>query len=326
MATDLNDPFSDNSPVSPLRVGVAVAQFHLGNTSEYVQNALIALGHQSEIIDPARLASSLADHSFDLYLCVDSGEPFNFCSGPLAQHSLENLGFWFIDYRHNKNRPTRKPNDLENLLAITARGGLIFQSQYEDLLDCKEHGVERCFWVPLAADPEVWSDQPEQNKLYHLGFVGNVWDQERATVLTSLINTPDLKFAFMGHGQAWKEKGAELLRSCLVGFNINSFFGEPFAYDLNMRVFETLSCGIPLITNAVPSLERIFGQSPSFIRQYKSTSELPEVIRSALNDNDFLSSGQAARNYIVEKATYTTRVKTILETLLSRNSSKLQGD
>lgn len=298
------------------KIAVAVAQFHVGNTSEYVLRALHSLGYEAEIIDGVGLAQSLAAQSHACYLCVDSGKSFDFTSGALAGLSLDKLGFWFIDYRHNKHRAERNPSDFENVMQIASRGGWVFQSQYEDMIDCKEHGVDRCLWVPLAADPEVWSCIPVEQKSFHLGFVGNVWDRQRAEVLKMLLETPNLKFAFMGHGKAWKEDGARLIRKCAAGFNINSFFGEPYSYDVNMRVFETLSCGVPLITNDVPSLTRLFGSEPNFIRRYSSADELLHVINSALNDPDFLNSGQSAREFILREATYTKRVLTMLEAIL----------
>lgn len=298
-----------------MNIAVSVAEFHKGNTSEYVVRALRTLGHQVQRIRGEHLAERISEDSYDLYLCIDSGEPFNFISPPLSHCSLRKLAFWFIDYRHNKHRETRLPNDFQNALSIDQGGGWIFQSQEQDVLDCHQTGITRSSWLPLAADPEIWDDAPSQTKEYDVGFVGNVWDKARAQGLQMLLNASDIRFAFQGHGGAWMKEGAQLLRRCRTGFNINSYFGTEHSYDINMRVFETLSCGIPLITNSVPTLRRIFPESVDFIREYTSYQDLLPCVTEALRDRKFLESGSNARNFILNEATYVHRMETLLMTL-----------
>jgi spore maturation protein CgeB len=79
-----------------------------------------------------------------------------------------------------------------------------------------------------------------------------------------------------------------------------------------MRVFETLSCGKPLVTNSVPHIEELIDVSNQTIRYYSSLAEIEELIESVLNDEDFLTSGVSARKWIQDNATYEHRVRTIL--------------
>ncbi len=291
-----------------MKIGIPVAQFHPGNTAEYVCSALAELGHEAVILAPAQFYRDLKEQRCDLFFCVDSGEPLNMAEASIAQLPLDRVAFWFIDYRHNKDRLTRTPPDAETARALQQRGGWIFQSQYEDQQDCLGQGMTRVSWLPLAADPKVWSDTPIVPKDFHLGFVGNVWDAGRKQVLELLLRTAGLKFGFQGHGKAWKEDGAALLRRCLVGFNISSFYGQPVAFDINMRVFETLSCAVPLFTNSVPALKRLFPEPVPFVRTYDSIETLIPRLREALSDPTFVRSGALGREYILKNATYTARM------------------
>lgn len=297
-----------------MKIGIPVAHFHPGNTAEYVHAALCELGHSADILTPAQFYSSLADPAFDLFFCVDSGEPLNLADARIAQLPLTRVAFWFIDYRHNKDRATRNPPDRETAHVLHQRGGWVFQSQYEDAQECLREGLTRVHWLPLAADPGVWCDIPAAPKVFHAGFVGNVWDARRRQALELILRAPGLRLGFAGHGKAWKEQGAALLRRSLVGFNISSFYGEPFAFDVNMRVFETLSCGVPLFTNHVPSLARIFPAQAPFIRTYDSLDALLPKLKESLEDTTFLKSGPQAREFILQQATYTARMREVLKT------------
>lgn len=291
---------------------VAAAHYHPGSTTEYVISAMRRLGHEVVLLSADELYRSIPLKEYRHYFCVDSGEPLNLASIP-EDASLEQVSLWLIDFRHNKDRATRHPNDWETASILTQRGGTLFQAQKEDCEACSD--LERVHWLPLAADPTVWSAELKVEKRFHLGFVGNVWDQGRAEVLEILLKTPGLRFAFAGNGRAWKEDAAKLLRSCIAGFNVNSWFGQGYDYDVNMRVFETLSCGIPLITNEVPHLLSLFPAGCPYIRTYKSTSDLLQTCAEALSDASFLASGTEAADFIQRHCTYEHRIKKAFELL-----------
>lgn len=295
-----------------MKIAIPVAEFHRGNTSEYVARALVNMGHEATIIGAAEFGVSFQAKLHDLFFCVDSGGTFDFSQPPFANADLSNVGFWFIDYRHHADGKTRKPGDLANAKLIDRCGGRVFQAQREDFEQCRHDGVQNVTWLPLAADPEVWTDAPAVNKIFDIGFVGNVWDRGRASALELLVNSRFFKIGFKGHGGAWKEEGAALLRQCRVGFNISSYFGTDHAFDVNMRVFETLSCGLPIITNAVPALTKIFPRNAPYIRTFTNLEELLYVSRGAMRNEEFLSSGPAARQFILDNATYEHRMTEML--------------
>jgi hypothetical protein len=285
-----------------------VKEFHRGNTAFYLERALQGQDLEGSILTESQFVHELRNADSESYfLCVDSGEIFDFNSELFEGLSLEQVGYWLIDFRHHKEGP-RTPTDLELCKTLHERGGRIFQSQYEDYQFCIGQGWKQSYFLPLAADTEIWSDEPKVEKKYHLAFTGNVWDQGRAKVLETLLRLPGLKFGFPGHGGVWLEEAAAFLRHSLIGFNVNSWYGSAHDYDLNMRFFETLSCGLPLITNWVPGIDRLFPHSAPFIATYKNVAELPQLIERCLASREFLESGSLGRRWILDNATYLHRL------------------
>lgn len=302
--------------MKPMRIALPVAQFHVGNTAEYAARALASLGHTAEIVDETAFLRALRGSEFDIYFCIDSGKALDLRAAAGISRDLRRVAFWCIDFRHNKARPERVPNDLDNIRILTGHGGSVFQAQQEDALECAALGIPNVEWLPLAADPDIWSDAPRPvEPRFDLGFVGNVWDKGRLEVLQSLQKL-GVRFGFGGGGRLFKEQAAAFLRHCRAGFNVSSFFGTSFAFDVNMRVYETLSCGIPLITNRVQGLQ-LFGDAP-FIRTYDSAEDCAAQVVAALNDESFMKSGKAARDWIMQNATYRHRAQSALTVLEQR--------
>jgi len=295
-----------------MKIAVPIAAYEPGTTGEYVARAFRQLGHQVDILSQWQFYTAFRERMYDLYFCVDSGGPLNLLSPETFDGSWEKLAFWMIDYRRGKT--LKNPNDRDTCELIARNGGWIFQSQFEDFVSCLD--LERVSWLPLAADPDVWSDQPVEEKIYDVGFVGNVWDGTRQQILND-IRRSGLKLGWPGHGAAYMEAGARVLRQSRIGFNVSSFWGEPIAYDVNMRVFETLSCGIPLVTNDVSSLQKLFGGA-AFVSGYQSNQIVP-FLRSCLDSaNGFLETGPEARKWILEFGTYKLRMEQALATLMEK--------
>lgn len=293
-----------------MRIGVPIAAYEVGTTGEYLARAFLSMGHETEILSQWGFYTAIREKQHDLYICVDSGGALDLMTADLDNQDFSNLGFWMIDYRRGKH--LKNPNDAITCKRISEKGGRIFQAQKEDATECTAQGLRNCMWLPLGADPYVWNSEPEEQKVYQIGFVGNVWDGARQSVLNDIASRFTL--SFKGHGAARMEEGAKLLRQSKVGFNISSFYGESVAFDVNMRVFETLSCGLPLVTNYVDSLDSLGLLSAPFVKVYRNRQEVIDVLYSSVADDEFLKSGKAARQWILDNATYVHRAKAILST------------
>ena len=298
-----------------LRVAIPIAAYEPGTTGEYAARAFRQLGHEATILSQWQFYDAFRKDEYDLYFCVDSGGPLNLFEMNILNGPWRKLAFWMIDYRRGKT--LKNPNDFDTCKFVSGLGGWVFQANYEDFVDCMNNGILRCSWLPLAADPDVWSGPgftPPDQRPYDVAFVGNVWDGARQQALED-IKRSGLQLAWFGHGAVYMEAGAEVLRQARLGFNISSFYGEPVAYDVNMRVFETLACGIPLVTNFVPSLNRLFGDPlPPFVVVYHQFDQIVPVIRRALWDGT-AEWGSAARYWAVELGTYKLRAEQALATL-----------
>ena len=305
-----------------MRLALPVANFHPGNPSDFLKPAFEKLDVEADILDQAQFEKSFVEKTHDFYLCVDSGQPLQLLRPPFEGSDLSRIGFWFIDFRHNKENPGRKPNDWETSKFLHENGGHLFLAQKKDAEECSFKGLTRSMWLPLAADPEVWKPVDSAEKKFDLGFVGNVWDKARAQVLQALHQDPGINILIVTPSKenpgAWKEQAALALSQCRVGFNINSFYGSKYDFDLNMRLFETLSCGLPLITNDVDSIPDLFGEYPPFVKSYRGPQEIIPCIHQALLDKNFLSSGEKGRDFIIEKASYDKRAKELLSAINER--------
>lgn len=303
-----------------MKIGMACEAYHYGNPAEFLSKSFRALGHTVDIINRFELETSFRKKQHDVYICVDSGaaiDLFNACYLVDAQR-LKKLAFWFIDYRHNKNRPPheRNPNDQANAAMISTMGGWVFQAQFPDVLDCWNMGIDRTSWLPLAADPEIFT-HTDTPKVYDVSFVGNVWDSTRAAVLQRIYDSKPQRLIHNISGGFWKELAARLMCEAKAGFNISSFYGTPLAYDVNMRFFETLSCGLPIITNYVDDLIKLLGplETIPFVRTYRSEEQVLPVLDAAMQDEKFLNSGVQARQWVLDVATYDMRAKQMTDAL-----------
>jgi hypothetical protein len=300
-----------------MKIGIPVGHYHPGNPSDFISKALQELGHQVQILTPEELQQS---HSqFDKIIGIDSGSPIPFPEIFSSEKDLSRVSMWFIDFRHNWNRSERVPNDLQSAQFLESRGGKIFQAQKEDVDLCHAHQIFNCTWLPLAADPSIWAPSPEAFlppplKNFDLAFAGNIFDQSRLDVLKT-VQATGVKFAFPGPGKIWLADAAKMLSHARIGFNVTSFFGSSVAYDINMRFFETLSTGVPLLTNKVPSMDLF--DLPSSIRTFETITELPEKILQLLSDQDFLTSGTKGREWILNGNTYKDRAIKLLSIRIS---------
>lgn len=280
------------------------------NPCWYMEKAFNNLGHVAKVIDQAELYKCDAD-SADLFFAIDSGGPLN-----IPEKLLHKTNFWMIDSRRNHRSDIRNPNDDEVAARILEHGGMIYQAQLQDVrrleskIDPSLHS--HIVWLPNAADPDVWNNTPLEEKKYQCAFVGNCYDPERLGILNNLTERQLLYWP--GIEKAIMEDGAKVYRQAYCGLNIPSWYNTPDCYDINMRVMEVLSCGIPLITNALSELRLLDIQENYHCYTYKQPNDIIGLIH-LLNDDKVLGQemGNKARELILAEHTYTHRALTILE-------------
>lgn len=287
-----------------MKILIPVAAYHEYNTAVYVEAALRQLGHEAQVITQAEFYGCKADDA-DLFFGVDSAGPLDF---PIPL--LHKTTMWFIDSRHNNNPARRKPDDDSNAKKLVDGGGWVFQAQARDWQRNINQEVMRSCWLPLAADPDVWQPDPEARKVYDVGFGGNIWCETRRTMLDEIAKK-HIFCQFTGPPQALVDG----YNASKIGFNVSSFYGTPVAYDINMRVFEVMACGIPLVTNHLPELTELGVMSGIHCMTYKSPDVVLSLIQVLLTHNQGRrrEMGERARQLILDGHTYQHRMEEALE-------------
>ena len=306
-----------------MKIQLPVAAYVSYNPVVFMEKALKELGHDA-FITQGQVPED--DPSVDLFFCVDSGGPI------VVQDSWAGKSaFWFIDSRRNCDPKVRTPDDDSQAEKIFNAGGWVFQAQYEDTIRLKEKGVHS-HWLPLAADPDVWSDKPwsdeeeesliaegdtlglkalrdqQEEKIYDVTFVGNCHDIVRHTLLMGTLPNR-FNFYWPGIEKAIMEAGAKVYRQGKVGFNVRSYYDNPlWNYDINMRVWEIMSCDVSLVTNHVPGMDYLGITEQPGVYVYHDLKGIVPTIQYAL-DRSYAGRN---RKFILDNHTYKHRMQEAL--------------
>ena len=173
-------------------------------------------------------------------------------------------------------------------------------------------------WVPLACDPDV-HQRVEEPALWDLGCVGTDGGVPRKFYLQALRERyPNSRLGLAPHA----EMGAVYGRSRL-GFNYS------IRDDVNMRIFEILSCGTLLLTNRLrhDDLERLGLRDREHLALYRTPRELFELI-------DYYLAQEAPRRAIAARGmahvhqghTYVHRLEQILREASERLGVRLTSE
>lgn len=300
--------------VSSLSIRLPVAAPVDYNPAFYLRDAFQNMGHDAQVIDQSDLYAYKPEN-VDLLVGVDSGGPLN-----IPDEFLSRSCMWYIDSRRNSNPDIRTPDDDTSAERIIRGGGVVFQAQVEDVHRLsfklkeylKKRTMLRVIYLPLAADPDVWSDEPKEELSWVTSFVGNCFDAERLGILEALQKRELLYWP--GIEKAIMQDGASVYRKSLGGINIPSWWGTPECYDVNMRVFEILSCGIPLITNRLDALDSLGIIEGKHAFLYNSFDDIIHLINMLRQDTQRAKEmGRANRQLILNNHTYEHRAESILK-------------
>jgi glycogen(starch) synthase len=158
-------------------------------------------------------------------------------------------------------------------------------------------------WLPLACDPKVhtsWSVEKDLDVV----FVGNVrpWHVRRRKLLDRLAQS----FRVHEAQGAFREDMARLFSRARIVFNCS------LAGDVNMRVFEALSCGSFLVTDRIANgLDGLFGEG-EHLALYDDES-LEAIVARYLPDEPLRASIAARGSRLVRSHhTYAHRMERIL--------------
>ncbi len=249
---------------------------------------------------PTLLARLPEDWDPDLVVAIQSGRPdfVNIAAirRPTAYISVDTWHDW-------------------HELAVPRAVDFVFAAQrvFPDYL--RDGGAPRAYWLPLACDPQCHRPMPA-NLLYDIVFVGTtkyIVNEQRVARL--------LRLAQNFRVARQEDIGPDDM--CRVYCSGKLVFNSSVSQDLNMRVFEAMATGRPLLTNrnaAINGLDTLFEEHRHYIG-YDDDDLIEQVKRYLADDALRETIGQTARQCVLDQHTYLHRVDTLLETL----SAKIPG-
>ncbi len=229
---------------------------------------------------------------YGLYLRIDHGD-YKYD----IPTKLRPSAFYAIDTHLNK--PYRKIREQ------VAHYDHVFCAQKTGVDSLKKDAGIDAAWIPIGCDPQKHRDLGLE-KRFDVAFVGTEGKKNlRGKLLKALARRYPNSFI----GKAESALLSNIYSSAKIGFNysINN--------DINMRMFEVLSCGALLVTNFIRDngFEELFSPGVN-VAVYKSPGELFKVIDHylACDDKRKMIAGQG-HALAVSSHTYADRLKRMLE-------------
>lgn len=168
-------------------------------------------------------------------------------------------------------------------------------------------------WLPLAVTPGYDLPDAPTGKQYGAAFVGYVNDTERRMFLGRIGAKAPLHIASGIFGA----EAVAVYHQALCAVNVPAMVGAPFAYDApNMRMFEVMATGTPLIQYYHPALHDLGVRSGVNCLTFTTVDEAVQHIKTLIADVD-LGAHLATNAYrlVMGRHTYRHRAEQILEWL-----------
>ena len=190
-------------------------------------------------------------------------------------------------------------------LAYYALADIVFIAQKHFI---NEYPPEKTVYIPLAADPEIHKPYDDEPITYDIGFCGNANYPRRRELLHKLCNNYK---GYVGHTAAG-EPYARALSRCKILFNCS------MDNDVNMRFFEAMMIGRPLVSDKLPAQKELAQQGVHYMAYYDESDLMRKVALSIGNEKKRVAMGRVARNYAIKHHTYKIRLQKIIKEVQCR--------
>ncbi len=230
---------------------------------------------------------------YDLYLRIDHGD----YKYDIPEH-LKPSAFYAIDTHLEK--PYRKIKEQ------AGHYGFVFCAQKSGVKKLKRDTGIDAKWVHIACDPEMHKDLNIERKL-DIAFVGT---EGKKNLRGELLKLLARRYHDSYIGRADSRLMSNIYSSAKIGFNysIND--------DINMRMFEVLSCGALLITNRLKNdtgFNELFKDGKDLVT-YGSAGELLRKAEYYLShDDERVKIAGQGRSLATGRYTYQASLKKMLE-------------
>ncbi|OGS25460.1 MAG: hypothetical protein A2297_06990 [Elusimicrobia bacterium RIFOXYB2_FULL_48_7] len=188
------------------------------------------------------------------------------------------------------------------------------KNDFEHLFSCHRNYLNKlgnnCKWLPVACDPNIHKKY-ELQKIYDITFIGNTNPlvyPERVKLLNKIKQRYNLSVFSNTFGENMAIKYSQ---SKIV-------FNKSIRGDINMRVFEAMSCGSMLLTdrlNNEAGLESLFHDGKHLVL-YNDEADLFDKIDFYLkHDSEREVIAHEGMKEVHEKHTYKHRTEEMLKTM-----------
>jgi len=155
-------------------------------------------------------------------------------------------------------------------------------------------------WFPNAYDDTLIYPMNVDKKC-DVGFVGNTVNREE------YINFLQQKFNFKFDNFVIGEDMVKTLNSYKVSWNKN------MANDINYRSFETIGCGVPLVTNYNPQYEELGFTHGENVAMYTDLENMVQCIESLIQNNELREKIAINGLELAKKHTYLERCRLLVQ-------------
>jgi 2-polyprenyl-3-methyl-5-hydroxy-6-metoxy-1,4-benzoquinol methylase len=257
-------------------------------TAFYCKQALLNMGYSVDYYSPEDVYN--IPKVYDLYLNVDENSRY------IIPAHLRPSAYWVMDTHMDYDWRLRKSKMFD----------FVFAAQKNGAQKLKKDGIKNVYWLPLACDPDI-DKKHAVPKEYDISFVGHLGQSaKRMRYLKFLKAKFKNKRLFIG--EVLPQDMAMVYSKSKIVFNIS------VSDDINMRVFEALSCGSLLITNDLSAngQSEIFGNKPPFV-VFVSKRDLFNKIKYYLSyENEREEIAGRGRQEVLAKHTYSHRMKEMI--------------
>jgi len=195
-------------------------------------------------IDPRKFDTIFESPVADLFIAIDDDGVWKF---PADWDTASKRVIWFIDTHTDFDKRKNRAVNFDYIFTAQLRGARGMK--------LSAHPAQSVLWLPLACNPRAHYNIPtsSEDRLFKWSFVGHAPKDKWLPVNRAL----DLELLAEHHqpffyGNAYDDEMMQIYSGSTVTFN------RAIVDDMNMRVFEAMASGRPLITNDVEGLRRLF--------------------------------------------------------------------
>jgi len=298
--------FLERAFMSMPNINVAVMDTKRMNTNptSIVKYALTMYTHAADALELERMPKLF--EMLDIFIQID-------CFGRLKLKNLNKLKaikiLWAIDTHIENRYMFGSLKRIDYFLKIAQNFDYIFAA-HKDAVEKFKEVHPKVFWLPLAADPDIHKRYDEE-QIYDVAYIGSL-NPKTYKKRIELIERLSKEFNVIARHGVYLDDLAKIYGKSKLVLN------KSLNKELNMRVFEALSCGRCLVTDKISDgMEDLFKDRKHLVLY--EDSNLQELVRYLLeNEEEREKIAHNGQKEVYNYHTYFHRASFILDAINRR--------